>query len=165
MTSFKNKGKNKFLSEILTASIDLASDTLASRCKFNFSYFTVQPGSQDFIDLNVNELRKLFEKLKEYSRQPLTYWRTCPIGRSSGNVFDEYGRFPEKSDFYHPKSVPHQAMWGRFRLESATRLCGFTVPNSYHKTLHVNNRDYFCSNTFYIVFFDRDHKFYKTNPK
>jgi predicted component of type VI protein secretion system len=73
-----------------------------------------------------------------------------------------YGAFPAKSSFTHPKYIPHQADWARFRLGSKVRLIGFTVPAELHKTPHRKSGELFDKNTFYVVFLDRDHIFYLT---
>ena len=164
MKKFYNSGKSGFLANIPSASIDLESDSLASRCKFNFSYFEVQDAGQNFSDLEKEALSALFEKLKAYSEQPLEYWRNKAVGKS-GTVFTTYGKFPSRSDFKHPKHVPHQAEWGRFRIDWSSRLCGFTVPKSYDRKIHQGNGGIFCSNTFYVVFLDKEHKFYKSEDK
>jgi len=100
------------------------------------------------------------QKLQEYGREPLSYWMTRPIGKS-GTVLSIYGGFPVKSALIHPKHVPNQARWGRFRLDWSGRLCGFVVPKELEGTLHSNTNVRFDSNTFYAVFLDRDHCFYK----
>ncbi|MBK7001439.1 MAG: hypothetical protein IPH35_16120 [Rhodoferax sp.] len=160
MKSFKNSGKDDFLSSFPSASIDIDTDPLASRCKFNFSYFEVQKVGQNFADLKKETLIELFDKLKEYSKESLDYWRGQRVGKS-GTIFATYGGFPARSDFTHPKHVPHQVEWGRFRLDWSFRLCGFTVPKSYNGTIHKGKGYIFCSNTFYVVFLDENHKFYK----
>jgi hypothetical protein len=102
---------------------------------FNFSYFEVQAPGKDFSDLENTTLVNLVNKLKEYGRESLEYWSTQPVGKS-GTVFSIYGAFPSKSDFTHPRHVPHQAEWARFRIDWATRLCGFTIPRGYHGKTH-----------------------------
>ena len=164
MTRYSNSAKNSFLASIPTASIDLESDRLAARCKFNFSYFEVQAPGKDFSDLENTTLVTLVKKLKEYGRESLEYWSTQPVGKS-GTVFSIYGAFPSKSDFTHPRHVPHQAEWARFRLDWATRLCGFTIPKGYHGRIHKGSGQTFCSNTFYVVFSDPDHRFYRGSDK
>jgi hypothetical protein len=162
MNSFGNSEKAKFLATIPTASLELDSDRLASRCKFNFAYFEVQEAGQDFEDLTPPKMVMLFEKLKEFSKESLDYWRNQRVGKS-GYVFSTYGAFPSKSDFTRPKHIPHQADWGRFRLDWASRICGFSVPKSFDGKVHMGTGKLWCSNTFYIVFLDEDHRFYKSS--
>lgn len=161
MTDLSNSFKSRFLSSIPTASIENPNDHLASRSKFNFSYFTVQEQSQNFPDWNHGQLSKLLEKLKDYSREPLSYWKNQRLGKC-GAVLSIYGKFPNNSDLTFPTHIPHQALWGRFRLEQSVRLCGFVIPDDYHGKPQNASPFTFCSNTFYVVFLDRDHRFYKT---
>ncbi|MDZ5455911.1 hypothetical protein SM757_04945 [Azohydromonas lata] len=84
-----------------------------------------------------------------------------PIGKI-GNVLSIYGAFPQNSEFTHPRHVPHQAQWGRFRLDRASRLVGFVVPKEYELREKTSEGFYFDCNTFYVVFLDGTHSFYKT---
>lgn len=82
--------------------------------------------------------------------------------------FAEYGDFPKKSDFKHPNYVPHDVRWARFRMDGAFRLVGFLVPKELHNKCKKDkeNEEYlFDRNTFYVVFLDKDHRFYKAEDK
>jgi hypothetical protein len=158
-----NKRKEAFLASIPQASIDLPDDTLASRCKFNFSYFDKQDAGQAFDEWQDGQLAKLLDKLKDYCKESLSYWQKVPLGKS-GSVLAIYGGFPQRSDFTLPKHVPHQALWGRFRLEQAVRLVGFVLPDDYRNKSHSSGNAFDC-NTFYVVFLDANHAFYKTEAK
>lgn len=163
MTYFGNSKKVAKLSSFSKVSIDDIKDKLTERCKFNFHYMDFsQPAGQRFEDWNVDQLTKLLDKLKNYSETPLKYWLTQAqsVGKRSHNVLEIYGNFPLKSEFTHPKHVPHQAQWARFRLENLVRLIGFVIPNEYHGQAHDGTKQMFDCNTFYVVFLDRDHKFY-----
>ena len=89
-------------------------------------------------------------------------------GGSKGNrkkrqhILEIYDRYPAKSEFIEPKTVPHQARWARFRLEGKVRLIGFVLPNDYDGQEHVGTKRRFDCNTFYVVFLDQNHLFYKT---
>lgn len=158
---FDNKRAKEFIDAFPECSIESKDDTLTERCKFNFSYFDVQDAGQAIGDWDHTELASLLEKLKEFSQKSLAYWRTQGGGR-----FVVYGKFPAaNSDFKHPKHVPHQAQWARFRLESTVRLVGFVLPNDVHGAQHVRTKERFDSNTFYVVFFDKHHLFYKVKAK
>ncbi len=134
--------------------------------KFNFSYFDPnQDAGQNFREWNHKQLYELLEKIKEYTTKPLDYWRSQRAGKSGLKVLAIYGKFPPKSDFTHPKHIPHQAQWGRFRLGSKLRLVGFTIPTELHKSLHKKTGEFFDKNIFYVVFLDRDHRFYLTEKK
>jgi len=164
MKKFDSSRKIGFLSNIPSASIDDLADTLAKRCKFNFSYFEKQDNGQAFSEWNHSQLVDLIEKLKHFGKEPLNYWRAQPVGKG-GKVLSIYGKFPAKSDFIHPKHVPHQAEWGRFRLDWAARLVGFVVPPTYSGIEHTGCGHRFDCNTFYVVFLDSNHCFYKTEAK
>ncbi len=160
--SFQNSRKEKFLESIPTACIENKKDRLASKCKFNFSYFCKdQKAGQNFSDWTNKQLIKLLEKLVIYTCEPLNHWAKMPVGKKSGHVLEVYGAFPKKSDFTFPKNVPHQAKWARFRLESSVRLVGFIIPEDFNRVEQNGSGYYFCSNTFYVVFLDKNHVFYK----
>jgi hypothetical protein len=158
-----NSGKDKFLAQFPIASIDLKEDDLTQRSKFNFSYFVSPPPGQDFSDWSHDDLIKLLGRLKDFSKRPLGYWKKMPAGKS-GSVLAIYGDFPKKSGFAFPKHVPHQARWARFRLDWAARLVGFVVPDNYHDSVHECGSRFDC-NTFYVVFLDNNHEFWKNELK
>lgn len=162
----RNNKKDAFLASIPQTSLDSHGDKLSEKCKFNFAYFdNSQEAGQHFSDWSRDELSKLLDKLKDFSRETLQYWTRQPIGsgRHRSNVLEVYGGFPTNSDFVHPIHVPHQAKWARFRLEQSVRLVGFILPNEYHDIAHSGTGVRFDTNTFYIVFLDKDHRFYITN--
>lgn len=160
--TFRNTKRDSFLSSIPTSSLDSDEDTLSARCKFNFSYMDcTQKAGQSFDDWSPELLLSLCNKLIEYSKQPLRYWANQRVGGGGYKVFEIYGNFPKKSDFKHPKHVPHQARWARFRLEQKVRFIGFVVPDNYNEKRHDKNGALFDSNTFYVVFLDQNHLFCK----
>jgi hypothetical protein len=160
----RNNKKENFLSSIPTASIESNTDTLTKKLKFCFDYFDCdQAAGQNFCDWDKKSLEELLDKLKHYSSDSLDYWQNQKVGPQKRNsVFEIYNQFPTKSDFTHPKHIPHQVLWSRFRLESKKRLIGFVIPKSFHGKRHQTTGLEFDCNTFYVVFLDRDHKFYKT---
>ncbi|MFC1750736.1 hypothetical protein ACFL2V_18250 [Pseudomonadota bacterium] len=164
MSKRRNHRKESFLNSIPTASLDSKEDRLALKCKFNFSYIdtTQAPPGQVFRDMTHEQLCSLMEKLKNFGKDSLKHWATQRIGGGGLRVFSIYGNFPKRSDFAHPAHVPHQANWARFRLEGDLRLVGFIVPNSYHGTVCKHTKERFDENTFYVVFIDPNHNFYKT---
>ena len=169
MSAFKNSKKASFLDSIPTSSIETESDKLTYRCKFNFHYMDFsQEVGQHFSDWNHNKLVKLLEKLKNYSEASLNYWTNQRIGSKNNKVLEIYESFPKNTKFTHPKFIPHEAHWARFRLESADRLIGFVLPPKFDDKLHDNNKVYgqsnkrYDCNTFYVVFLDENHKFYLT---
>ena len=155
-----NKKKKRFLNKVSKeASLNKTDNNLAQRCKFNFSYFVNSDSAgQDFCEWTHDELIKLLEKLKEYSKFPLSHWKFQKVGKYP--VFVNYGSaFPSNTDFTEPSHIPIEVEWCRFHLENKPRLIGFVVPESYHDKEQGSYR--FDKNTFYVVFLDRDHRFYK----
>ena len=153
---FDNRRKTRFLEGIPRASLESEGDTLTLRCKFNFSYFDFnQTPSKNFSQLTQDKLVDLLNKLKEFTGKSLEQWKRD--GR-----FTTYEMFPPHSKFTHPKHVPHQACWGRFRMTGTFRLVGFTIPHELHDKQHPTTNLRFDKNTFYVVFLDPDHLFWPT---
>lgn len=160
MSKFDSARKARFLAQIPTASLENLDCPLTKRCKFNFAYFEKQPASQDFNEWSSADILRLIDKLKEFNRESLLYWMNQSVGKS-GTVLAIYGGFPSGSDMTHPKHIPHEVQWGRFRLDWSSRLCGFIVPRSLNGLEHPGTKLSYDANTFYVVFLDKDHKFYK----
>lgn len=164
MSKPRNAKRETFLGSIPTASIDANDDKLTTKCKFNLAYMEIgQAAGQSFDDWDKNQLTQLLSKLHSYSKESLDYWSKLRIGKKGNTVLEIYGNFPTKSDFTHPKHVPHQALWARFRLESCVRLIGFVIPPTYHQQKHPTTSLYFDCNTFYVVFLDANHRFFVTS--
>jgi hypothetical protein len=156
-----NSKTSALFANIPDASIELKTDILATKCKFNFAYFINDNAGQDFKDWEHKQLYELFDKLKAYSEFPLTHWEKQKLGNRPLFV-KYYAGFPTNTDFTLPKSIPHQAIWSRFRIEGESRLIGFVLPNEYKDKEQNNSSFKFDINTFYVVFLDEHHKFYKT---
>ena len=118
MSKFKNEKKRNFLAGLSELpSLDDEDNDLTTRCKFNFSYFDPnQDAGQKFSDLTHKQLCDLLAKFKDYTTEPLDYWLHQRVGKAGLKMLAIYGGFPLKSDFVHPKNIPHQAQWGRFFL-------------------------------------------------
>jgi hypothetical protein len=161
---FNNSKKNNYLENFPTASFDSDNCNHASRSKFNFSYFdSSQEAGQDFCSWTHEQLHKLLHKLVEYTKHPLSYWMHQRVGAGGLKILEIYGGFPSRSDFYPPKHIPKNVQWARFRLEGDMRLIGFIIPSELDgKNSKANTNFSFCGNTFYIVFLDEKHRFYKT---
>lgn len=155
MNKYGNSQAERFVKSIPEVGLDSVKDVLTSRCRFNFHYFQPGPPGQRWEDWDHASLVKLLTKLQAYSECSLKEWERQ-------RVLCIYESFPKKSDFVHPKSIPHDVRWGRFRLEQKIRLAGFVVPSSLNGTAHAGTGSLFCSNTFYVVFLDKDHRFYIT---
>ena len=157
---FHNSRKSASLKELDRASLDDDENDLTQRCKFNLSYLDhTQKAGQTFSDLTQSQLEKILLSLQEYCRFSLDYWET------QGSRFVVYPKFPTKTEFKHPPHVPHQACWGRFRLGSKFRLVGFRIPPTLHGKPHEKTNELYDKNTFYIVFIDQNHLFWKTEKK
>lgn len=65
-------------------------------------------------------------------------------------IIKEYpkGKFPENTDFYHPKHIPEDTSWCSMHIQGKECVIG-----------------YFEDNVFYVVFLDKDHRFWITEKK
>ncbi|WP_323586753.1 hypothetical protein [Aliarcobacter butzleri] len=153
----KNSKKEKNLSIIKeNASLELKTDILTKRCKFNFHYFNKYCAGQDFKDWHPDKLIMLLEKLTLFSENSLTYWENQkPILV----IYDNFP-IPAKTDFKEPRNVPLEARWARFRLGAKIRLVGFIVPEIYDDKEHEVTKKRWDTNTFYVVFLDENHRFW-----
>lgn len=154
-----NHKKAAFLLKIPKTEIE--SCGIMKFMKFNFKFFdSEQNPASSFDDLSEEEAKKLLKKLVSFSGKSLHEWSTENAGGKGLTVYSRYGDFPKSSDFVHPTHVPHDAQWGRFRLGNKYRLVGFVITDALNGTF----KEGFCyeKNTFYAVFIDKEHKFYKT---
>ena len=167
MSKYDNSKKNTFIKGLAErSSLEDEKNDLTERSKMNLSYFDAsQEAGQNFDDWTDSQLHELLRKLKEYTTKSLEYWRNERVGKGGLKVFVSYGAFPKNSSFTEPKHIPHQAQWGRFRLGAKVRLIGFTLPAELHKIPHCKTGELFDKNTFYVVFLDRDHRFYLTEAE
>ena len=126
-------------------------------CCFNFTYFRKTDNSQSFENWQKEEiLADLMNKIKEFSKKSL---------QESKNEkrLKLYGDFPTTAigDFILPKDLPENGLkWGSFRITGEKRLIGFVVSDLI-EGLDCSN----LKNTFFVVFLDKNHKFYKSNKK
>lgn len=156
--SLKNSRKERFLENLPCQVIEGDVARLKDGIAFQFSYFdSSQSASQSFQDWTQEQLAKLLDKLKAYSRESRQNWERERIGQGRNHVLEVYGRFPSRSDFIHPKHVPADVEWARFRLEGDCRLIGFMVNRDQCERFGLQ------SNVFYVVFLDAEHRFFKMN--
>jgi hypothetical protein len=102
---------------------------------FSFRDFDQTQG-QTFAEWqNLNLLDIMLDKLKEYSK------KTVPEAQKAG--FTVYDRFPPKSGFKPPQSIPENVKWASLHIQGRECIAG-----------HLEN------NTFYVVFLDKDHRFW-----
>jgi len=161
MVKFDNSLKTAFLNSVPIVSIENKDDKLTERCKFNFSYMDYSQSAGHTFE-QWSDLTKLMEKIKSYCKEPLEYWTKQSIGHGGRKILEIYGNFPANSDFVHPRHVPIEAQWGRFRLNNDERLAGFILPEACHGQIHGGTGLFFDCNVFYVVFLDPNHGFYKT---
>lgn len=117
---------------------------------FNFKYFTHGNNyGEDFKDWTHEQLVELLNKMVEYSKKTIIEWD------NEKNIFSSYlDKNKCKFGFKLPDNVPKQKIqWARFRLKSKIRLVGF----------FTNIVE--CNNVFFVVFLDKDHRFYPTERK
>ena len=82
MNKFKNSRRETFLNNIPCVSIVDEKNNLTARCKFNFSYMDFsQPAGQRFEDCPQVQLAKLLNKVYNYSKESLKYWKNQKIGK------------------------------------------------------------------------------------
>jgi hypothetical protein len=165
-----NPRADRKLSQI-TEHVDLNSpaNDLTLRSKINLSYLdTKQEPSSDFKDLSKEVLCDILVKIKEHGKKSLEELQRTAIGGGPrdgkrGNILKIYGDFPpnQKTDFKEPTYIPDQVKWGTIRITGAIRLVGFIIPPTYHGNPHVKTKERFDKNTFYVVFIDTEHKFWK----
>ena len=155
-----NPKKEKFLSNLPQQELISDIADVKGKLSFSFKYFdSNQEAGQDFKDWNDKQKQELLEKFRDYSRESKSYWLNQRAGAGGLKILEIYGQFPTNSDFKYPKHVPEKVKWARFRMESAMRLVGFFVDEDSAKTKELS------TDVFYVVFLDRDHRFYKMETK
>ena len=155
-----NPRKERFLSNLPSQEFVSEISDVKGKLSFSFKYFDAsQEAGQDFKDWNDKQKQELLEKLRDYSRESKQYWLNQRVGAGGMKILAVYGEFPTNTDIEYPKHVPEKVQWARFRMESAMRLVGFFVSEDVTKKLQLS------SDIFYIVFLDKDHRFYKMEKK
>lgn len=159
---FKNSKAEVFLRGFEDLeSLDSEKCNLSKRCKFNFSYFdNSQEHSGELSEWDKDTICEFFNKLIGYSKSSLDELKQIGLGKNRYRLLSIYESFPASSNFSLPKNIPHQAKWGRIRLDSNKRLVGFIIPDEYHGRIHVKTSIAYDRNTFYVVFIDNHHNFY-----
>ncbi len=159
---FGNSNAQKFLRGFEgLVSLDSAQCNLAKRCKFNFSYFmTNQKVCGKLSDWDKTTICDFFTKLIDYSSKSLSELQMIGLGKNRYSLLSIYDSYPKQSHFEQPRDIPHQARWGRIRLDQNKRLIGFVVPDEYHGCRHEGTGMLYDKNTFYVVFIDNEHRFY-----
>ena len=156
----KNKTKQSFLNTIESLE-EVTFEGATDLITISFKYFCVNqtPIGQVFVDWKDNMRLDLLQKLAEYTKYTREHWKKQ---LSNGlPLLAEYGKFPTNTDFSIPKNIPNpdELIWSRFRLMQKVRVCGFFVTEDIAKKYNLS------TSTFYVVFLDKDHRFYKTEKE
>ena len=158
-----SKAKRLHLSKIEQDFIDSQREEaqrLLKLTKFCFAYFDDNQGAaQSFADWQKEDLlQKLNEKLVEFSKEPLSHWQRqrCTDKSTIFRIYEDFS-FADSS-FKEPTHVPVNIRWAAFRLQNLPRVIGFILPDDDESKANFQGLD---RNTFYIVFLDKDHKFYR----
>ena len=151
-----NPRKEHFLSNLPVQEFISEISDVKGKLSFSFKYFDgSQKVGQDFKDWNDKQKQELLEKLRDYSRESKQYWLHQRSGGGGLKILEIYGEFPSNTDFEYPKHVPEKVRWARFRMENAMRLASFFISEDDVEKFNLS------SDIFYIVFLDKDHRFYK----
>lgn len=155
-----NPRKDKLLESL--PKDESVSDISDAKGKLSFSlkYFDAsQKAGQDFKDWTDEQKNQLLNKLRDYSREDKKYWLNQRVGGGGLKILEIYGTFPRNSDFTHPGHVPENVKRARFRMEGEVRLIGFFIDKADAKSKGLS------TDIFYIVFLDKNHRFYKMETK
>jgi len=106
--------------------------------------------SFEYLDVTQGQSFKEWEEDKILSKMNSTLLEYCknPIHKQFGDKFKEYGEFPKKSGFKYPKNVDEDVIWSALHITGKNVLGGFI-----------------SGNTFFVVFLDKEHKFWITEKK
>ena len=119
-----------------------------------------QPAGQDFSGWTEKERLDLLNKIAEYTNNTKSYWLNQRCGSEGLRVLAVYGDFPVNSDFRWPDTIPKEGVcWARFRLSQKVRTIGFFVDEETARNYSLS------TDTFYLVFLDKYHRFYKTEQE
>jgi len=85
----------------------------------------------------------LMKRLQEISSFSITE-------AQQNGILTIYGDFPTKTDFTHPRHIPQGVNWARIEIKGKQK---------------IRIAGYVEENIFYIVFLDKDHRFWITEKK
>lgn len=116
------------------------SDRYCENFRVSFEYLDKSQG-QTFKDWEQEGLlSKMNDTLASYCKEP--------IHAKHGKKFKEYGEFPSKSGFAHPQHVAQDVNWSALHITGKAVLGGFI-----------------SGNTFFVVFLDKEHRFWICEKK
>lgn len=138
---FKSRNKSSYLRK--PKSLPDKLGTKERFIVFSFKDFDRNQG-QSFKDWETDELLALaVEKLSQISNLTMSQALQQQIIKIYTKV-----NFPPNSDFIHPKHVKEDVKWASFHIQGKECIIGYVEDN-----------------IFYIVFLDKDHKFWITEKK
>jgi len=110
---------------------------------FSFKDFDPTQG-QNFEEWEQEKILSiLMTRLREISSFSITE-------AQQNGILTVYGDFPIKTDFIHPKHIPQGVNWARIEIKGKQK---------------IRIAGYIEDNVFYIVFLDKDHRFWITEKK
>ena len=116
------------------------NDKYSKNFRFSFEFLDRNQG-QSFADWEKDGLlAKTFDALSYYCKERVI--------EKQGKNFKEYGEFPSKSCFVHPRHIEKDVNWCALHIMGRVVLGGFIQ-----------------GNTFFIVFLDKEHKFWISEKK
>lgn len=137
MSKIRKDNKNNILIPDKLDTVKLIDDNF----KISFQYLdTTQKYGSSFHDWEkCGWLSKMLKTLQDYCHKPL-------YAQFDNYKFKAYTGFPppEKTEFIHPANIPLDAHWARIHILNKAVVVG-----------------HYVDNTFYVVFLDKTHKFYK----
>lgn len=136
----KGKSSNRNLGLAGVSKNDEAIAKSEKKFAVSFEYLDVNQGQtfEEWADEGL--LINMLNTLKEYCKKTMQ--------ENKGPNFKEYGSFPTKTDFKHPKHVPKDVSWASLHIAGKPCLGGHIVEN-----------------VFYVVFLDKDHRFWICEKK
>ncbi|MCQ2219632.1 MAG: hypothetical protein MJZ33_14315 [Paludibacteraceae bacterium] len=141
---FQKHKEKSFIKKVLEDKKKKSVNDPDRLCNFQISlqyYNDDQPSKGTLLDWqNDGLLANALDVLKGFCQRPLQE-------QIDGNKFAMYNEFPpkDKTDFSFPENVPEDAHWARIHVNGSSVIVG-----------HVVN------NTFFIVFLDKNHRFWLT---
>ena len=121
--------------------LKLKSGTPKRLIVFSFKDFDINQG-QSFEDWQKDcILSNLLTRLREISSYSIE-------DAIRSQIIKPYDTFPPKTDFYHPRHIPEGVRWSTVSIKGKERIAG-----------------YIEENVFFIVFLDKDHRFWISKKK
>ncbi len=121
--------------------LNLKSGTPKKFVIFSLKDFDINQG-QSFTEWEEETiLSKLMTRLRELSSLSIQEAIT-------NGIIKVYDDFPPKSDFSHPAFIPAGVKWATIHIRGKERIAG-----------------YIDENVFFVVFLDKDHRFWITEKK